>query len=527
MTDSPNDEAIDKRIVKGVGRRFIYALLGVLAVVIALFACLAVYFTLSDAERKLERTLENHLNLSSVGLRSLLWNLDNDAIEDVIEALFLEADIAFVRVEADGERMAEKVRSGLDHNDPNRGEERESLLVGVKRIEHPDSTAPIGTIEIGMSRGTIRDEVIFEVSRIVVLTLAMIAAVLITTVLVSRKYIALPLRKLQRSADHIARGELTTEIDAGSTDEIGLLARDLNTMRNAILHRNALLEDANLNLEQRVQERTDELAGAVAEIKLLNQRLAEDNQRMSAELDITRRIQEMLLPGSQELRRIEALDIAAHMEAASEVGGDYYDVLQEESAGHIKFGIGDVTGHGLESGIMAVMTQCVVRTLFTHGESDPVRFLDTLNRVLYDNVMRMGSDKNLSLAVIDYEGGTVRISGQHESVLVVRSTGEVEEIDTVDLGFPIALDKAVAPFVAQAQIHLSAGDGFVLYTDGITEAENSAGEHYGLYRLREVLQRHWSNSAEDVKRAVLDDLARYIGERFVYDDITVVVVKQR
>ncbi len=355
----------------------------------------------------------------------------------------------------------------------------------------------------------------------------MIAAVLITTVLVSRNYIALPLRKLQRSADLIAWGELTTEIDAGSTDEIGLLARDLNTMRNAILHRNALLEDANLNLEQRVQERTDELAGAVAEIKLLNQRLAEDNQRMSAELDITRRIQEMLLPSSQELRRIEALDIAAHMEAASEVGGDYYDVLQEESAGYIKFGIGDVTGHGLESRIMAVMTQCVVRTLFTHGEPDPVRFLDTLNRVLYDNVMRMGSDKNLSLAVIDYEGGTVRISGQHESIFVVRSTGEVEEIDTVDLGFPIALDRAVAPFVAQAQIHLSAGDGFVLYTDGITEAENSAGEHYGLYRLREVLQRHWSNPAEDVKQAVLDDLARYIGERFVYDDITVVVVKQR
>lgn len=158
----------------------------------------------------------------------------------------------------------------------------------------------------------------------------MIAAVLITTVLVSRNYIALPLRKLQRSADLIAWAELTTEIYAGRTDEIGLLARDLNTTRNAILHRNALPEDANLNLEQRIQERTDELAGAVAEIKLLNQRLAEDNQRMSAELDITRRIQEMLLPGSQELRRIEALDIAAHMEAASEVGGDYYDVLQEE-----------------------------------------------------------------------------------------------------------------------------------------------------------------------------------------------------
>ena len=84
---------------------------------------------------------------------------------------------------------------------------------------------------------------------------------------------------------------------------------------------------------------------------------------MESELDVTRKLQKMVLPGADEMRQIDALDIASYMSPATEVGGDYYDVLRHGDK--IKIGIGDVTGHGLESGILMLMTQTAVRTLMT------------------------------------------------------------------------------------------------------------------------------------------------------------------
>ena len=67
----------------------------------------------------------------------------------------------------------------------------------------------------------------------------------------------------------------------------------------------------------------------------------------------------------------------------------------------------------------------------------------------------------------------------------------------------------------------------LLYTDGITEAENEAGEFYGQQRLCHVAEQHWGRSAEEIKNAVVDDLALYVGKREVYDDVTLMVVKQQ
>jgi len=109
------------------------------------------------------------------------------------------------------------------------------------------------------------------------------------------------------------------------------------------------------------------------------QQLRAENMRMSAELSVTRRLQQMVLPTNQELKAVAGLDIAGFMEPTDEIGGDYYDVLQHD--GRILFGIGDVTGHGLESGVLMLMAQTAVRTLLENGETDPVRFLNTLLRL--------------------------------------------------------------------------------------------------------------------------------------------------
>ena len=173
-----------------------------------------------------------------------------------------------------------------------------------------------------------------------------------------------------------------------------------------------------------------ELGVANDEISALNEQLKAENLRMGAELEVTRQLQQLILPAPEELDAVVGLDIAGYMDPASEVGGDYYDVLTDN--GQVKISIGDVTGHGLESGMVMLMTQMAVRTLLISGETDPVRFLDVLNRTLYHNVRRMGTDKNLTLALLDYADGQVRLSGQHEEMIVVRHNSQVELVDTVD-----------------------------------------------------------------------------------------------
>ncbi|MEM8638556.1 MAG: AAA family ATPase [Cyanobacteria bacterium P01_G01_bin.54] len=278
-------------------------------------------------------------------------------------------------------------------------------------------------------------------------------------------------------------------------------------------------------LEGKVAQRTEQLAAANSEITQLNQRLKAENLRMGAELDVAQRVQEMMLPRSTELTAIPDLDIAGAMQPADEVGGDYYDVLVEGD--RVTLAIGDVTGHGLESGLVMLMTQTTVRTLTKLRETDPVRFLNTVNATLYENVQRMGVDRNLTLAILNYAQGQLRITGQHEEVLLVRADGSLQRLDTLDLGITVALLDDIQDFITQTTVEIGPGDGVVLYTDGIPEAQNAAGEFYGLERLCRVLQSHWQADAQAVLNAVLVNLQSFIGDCKVMDDITLLVFKRR
>jgi len=365
--------------------------------------------------------------------------------------------------------------------------------------------------------------------------LCLVALILATVLgILTARSITQPILLLSEASSAIAKraatsdfasGELDPKIELKGVNELEVLADSFNHMAQQLRESFIALEVAKQELEQRVEQRTAELNEANQEITLLNQRLKAENLRMRAELEVTRQLQQMILPKQEELSQISKLEIAGFMEPAEEVGGDYYDVLQDK--GLIKIGIGDVTGHGLESGVLMIMVQTAVRTLLANNETDPVKFLNVLNRVIYDNVQRMNSDKNLSLALLDYQEGVLCLSGQHEEMIVVRSGGQVERIDTIDLGFPIGLEADIADFVAQIKVALNVGDVVVLYTDGITEAENLSGVRYGIERLCAIASNNWYQSAEEIKQAVIDDVRRHIGEQRVYDDITLLIIKQK
>jgi phosphoserine phosphatase RsbU/P len=247
---------------------------------------------------------------------------------------------------------------------------------------------------------------------------------------------------------------------------------------------------------------------------------------------VTRRLQQMMLPKAEELEHLGNLDIACFMEAAQEVGGDYYDVIPGirpvslEGNGLLTIGIGDVTGHGLESGVLMIMAQTAVRTLVATNEQDSAKFLNALNQVLYENAQRLSPGKNMTFSLLQYQNQRLQISGQHEDVLVFRGDRTVEQVETMELGMPLGLMQNIQDFVGQTQIQLSPGDGIVLYTDGIPEAEGEDRVLYGLERLMAIVQQHWALPAQAIQERVIADVRSHIGDRPVYDDMTLVILKQ-
>jgi serine phosphatase RsbU (regulator of sigma subunit) len=281
---------------------------------------------------------------------------------------------------------------------------------------------------------------------------------------------------------------------------------------------------ARVETHLKMHQLQQQLTKANQEIMARNEQLKSESLRMKAELDVARRLQKMLLPSDEELAQIEGLEVACFLEPADEVGGDYYDVLQQN--GRILFGIGDVVGHGLESGVLAVMVQSAIRALLANNETDITKFLTALNQTVYSNVLRMKSEKNLTFALLEYQNNTLYLSGQHEELIVVRN-GKVECVDTLDLGFMIGLEEDITDFVAKIEVPLKPGDVAVLYTDGITEAENLDGEQYKQGRLCEVVSQNWQRSAKEINQAIVEDVRQFIGEQTVFDDITLLVLKQK
>src|SRR6185503_17177745 len=129
-----------------------------------------------------------------------------------------------------------------------------------------------------------------------------------------------------------------------------------------------------------------------------------------------------------------------------------YDVLEHN--GQVKIGIGDVNGRGLQSSIVIMMAQVGVRTLLTSDETDPTRFSSILKQTIYTNLQRMQVENNLSLALLDYQSGQLRLSGQHKEVLIVRQDGQVELLDPTDMTAPLDFEDNLANFATQASVQL-------------------------------------------------------------------------
>lgn len=253
-----------------------------------------------------------------------------------------------------------------------------------------------------------------------------------------------------------------------------------------------------------------------------SRRLMAEKDRLENELRIASQIQTSILPARVGL---PGLEIAARMDPAEEVGGDYYDVIPVPEGGWI--GIGDVAGHGLDAGLIMVMAQSGVAALVAaEPDAPPSRVLRTLNRVLYDNIkMRLGSNRHMTLSLLRYHSdGRLVVAGAHMDMLRVRARdGGYEFWETP--GTWLALVDDIGAVTVDTTHGLEDGDLIVLYSDGLVEAGDARGVHLGSERVAELVAGSRDQPVELVCERLFAMVRDWVEHQ--EDDITVLVMRYR
>jgi len=320
----------------------------------------------------------------------------------------------------------------------------------------------------------------------IVFAVAVAIAILLALVFSSR--LSRPLEQLIDFTEEIASGRLEPRPDIGGLAEVRTLGESMNSM--------------------------------VTELDESRRQMVE-KERLEGELDIAMRIQTSILPKKP---RLPELDIAARMIAADEVGGDYYDVIPTEEGGWI--GIGDVSGHGLDAGLIMMMVQTSVSTLVrSQPSATPRTLLRSLNEVVFDNVhRRMGHPRHMTLSLLQVRsGGRIRFAGAHMDILVLRAgADEVEAIPTP--GTWLGVFEDIDGVTEDSELTLGPGDSMVLYTDGITEATSEAGELFGLERLCAAVAEARSLAPSAQAERVLAAVEAW--QHHQLDDLSLMVIRR-
>ncbi len=239
---------------------------------------------------------------------------------------------------------------------------------------------------------------------------------------------------------------------------------------------------------------------------------------LAQEMEIAEHIQTSLVP---EKPKLPGYEIAASMWPAEQVGGDYYDFISVDDHDWIVFG--DVSGHGISAGLVMMMVQTAIHTMLAgNPEISPSGLLSGINRIIYENIEKMGESKHMTISVMaGGRNGDFTFAGLHEDIFIRRAgTGKVDEIETK--GMWIGLEPDISPLLSDDTLKLDPGDCMILFTDGITEAEDSNGGLFGSERLAGIIGESGNGSASAIHDSIIHALEPYEKP----DDVTLVIVRR-
>lgn len=254
-----------------------------------------------------------------------------------------------------------------------------------------------------------------------------------------------------------------------------------------------------------------------------NARLYEQEREkliLEREIFAAREVQMSLFP--QKLPSIPGLDIAAVSIPAREVGGDYYDFIPISDKDW-EFVIADVSGKGLPAAMLTAMGKGVLYAQTVLGPS-PKSVIINANRIFRKNLQRK-SFVTMLLGTIDVEGKVMRLASAGHCPPMFYSA-EFQKVSPLIIN-GVALNLMDDPAIDEVDIPLKPGDGFVFYSDGITEAENMQRDQYGEDRLIAACQRLSGGTASEILEGLLKEVQEFVRGNEQSDDMTMIVLKIR
>lgn len=318
--------------------------------------------------------------------------------------------------------------------------------------------------------------------------LILLAGLLMLSVCIRQlvKFMSKPMRQLTEAAYQIARGNFSAELPVVETKD------DLRQ-----------LHDAFANMQRSLTEYVKEL-----------EHTTRAKERIESELSIAHSIQMSLVPKIfSPFPDCEQLDLYACLDPAKEVGGDFYDFFL--SRGQLFFVIGDVSGKGVPASLVMAITRTLFRIIASATQS-PAEIVAKLNSAIAKD-----NDANMFVTmfagVLDYTTGQMAYcNAGHNPPLVCR--GDEVEFLPAEHNLPLGV---IEDFEYEEQTALiSKDDGLLLYTDGLTEAENAAKEQFGEQRMQKVMAGCGGLMARDIIEKINGALAAFVDGAEQSDDLT-------
>lgn len=450
-------------------------------VVIIVFTTYLIQDQRKQSEILLENKAKNITYLLTQSNIDTLWNYNIEQLQNLCNSFFEDQDIISIEVR--------------DH----RGKLHVNLkkdIKGSKQIEKTKKinkfSENIGQIDAVFTNYFIEKNLTQIRNKIILLAIVLFFVITFIILLVSQKFLN-PIKDVLKGMTHVSKGDYQYKIDITSHDEIGQLAEQFNDMSQKITG---------------LQEEAIESAAA------------------NKEMEIAKNIQMSLQP-SLEHFTTSGFQISANMTPAEDVGGDYYDLI-ESCDKKLWFGIGDVTGHGLLSGLVMMMAQVSINTLIRSIPGlTPEEVLIYANETIQANIRDgLKKDHHMTITFIKEEReGLYRYAGAHEIILIYRAaTKKIEQIQTRGMWMGIIPDITKPTNKYAGTFTLEKDDVLFLYTDGVIEIKNKESEQYDMDRLIQFIQDHAALDTEVMKQSLLLQLNEFKNKQL--DDITFIIMKK-
>lgn len=291
------------------------------------------------------------------------------------------------------------------------------------------------------------------------------------------------------------------------------------------------IKDAIGRIENKTYGKCAECAGEVEPFRLEIQPATtvcldcisdKEKAQLEEELFLASKIHRALLP--QAVEKIEGFQVVVKSKAARTVGGDYYDFLPAGPDGTSRVVIADVMGKGLPAGLLMSNVQGALRIMAEDLDS-PKMLISRVNQWFCRNVP---VTKFISLACIAIKqlgqgkAGITYTNAGHCPPILIRRDGSIEILEPT--GGVLGVHQAFT--YEEQDIELSAGDSLVLYTDGVTEAENGSGEQFGEERLIKLMAGNLTRETESIPEYLMREVQNFTGKQELDDDFTLIVLRK-